>query len=99
MLDVGQDIHSLTEFMTRTPEFLAQLKETGRAVLLTVNGHAELAVTSAQTFRRILEALDTLDAIQSIRRGLNDVKAGRTRPAKDFFARFRNDRNLPERPT
>jgi PHD/YefM family antitoxin component YafN of YafNO toxin-antitoxin module len=98
MLDVSQDIHSLTEFKTNTPAFLAQLKESGRAVLLTVNGQAEVAVTSASTFQRILEALDTLDAIQSIQRGLDDVKAGRTTPAEEFFARFRKERDLPERP-
>ncbi len=94
MLDVSQDIHSLTEFKTRTPEFLTQLRQTDRAVLLTVNGRAEVAVMSAATFQRVLEALDT---IRGIKAGLEDVKAGRTRPAEEFFTEFRKKNGLPAR--
>jgi PHD/YefM family antitoxin component YafN of YafNO toxin-antitoxin module len=97
MLDVSQDIHSLTEFKTRTPEFLTQLRKTDRAVLLTVNGRAEVAVMSAATFQRVLEALDTLDTIRGIKAGLEDVKAGRTRPAEEFFTEFRKKNGLPAR--
>ncbi|MBL8803864.1 MAG: type II toxin-antitoxin system Phd/YefM family antitoxin [Planctomycetes bacterium] len=98
MLDVSQDIHSLTEFKTRTPEFLARLQQSERAVLLTVNGKAEIAVMSAATFQHVLEALRTLDAIRGIEAGLEDMKAGRTRPADDFFAELRRKRGLAERP-
>jgi PHD/YefM family antitoxin component YafN of YafNO toxin-antitoxin module len=97
MIDVSRDIHSLTEFKTRTPEFLAELQASERAVLLTVNGRAEVAVMSAATFQRVLDALDTLDAIRGIKAGLDDVKAGRTAPAEEFFAQFRKKHNLPER--
>ncbi len=94
MLDVSQDIHSLTDFKTRTPEFLSQLRQSDRAVLLTVNGRAELAVMSAATFQRVLVAIETLDALRGIRAGLEDGKAGRTRPADEFFAKFREQRDL-----
>ncbi len=97
MIDVSRDIHSLTEFKTRTPEFLAELRENGRAVLLTVNGRAEVAVMSAATFQHVLEALDTLDTIQGIKAGLDDVKDGRSASAEEFFARFRKEHDLPER--
>lgn len=96
MIDLSQDIHSLTEFKTRTPEFLAQLRDSERAVLLTVNGRAEIAVMSAATFQRVLEALETLDTIRGIKAGLDDVKEGRTAPAEEFFARFRKTHDLPE---
>jgi PHD/YefM family antitoxin component YafN of YafNO toxin-antitoxin module len=86
MLDVSKDIHSLTEFKTKTPVFLEELREVGRALLLTVNGRAEIAVMGAATFQKVLEAMDTLDALRGIREGLDDVKAGRTRPANEFFA-------------
>lgn len=95
MLNVGQDIHSLTEFKTKTPEFLSKLRESGRAVLLTVNGRAEVAVMSAATFQRVLDALDALDAIRGIKAGLEDMKAGRTRPAEEFFAELREKRSPP----
>lgn len=97
MLDVSQDIHSLTEFKTKTAEFLSQLRKSDRAVLLTVNGRAEVAVMSAATFQRVLEALDALDAIRGIKAGLEDMKAGRTRPAAEFFGEFRKKQDLPRR--
>ena len=58
MLDFSRDIHSLTDFKTRTPKFLAQLKKPERAILLTINGKAELAVMSAATFQRLLDRLE-----------------------------------------
>jgi len=96
-VDVSQDIHSLTEFKTKTPQFLSQLRKGDRAVLLTVNGTAEVAVMSAATFQRVREALDTLDSLRGIEAGLEDMKAGRTRPAEEFFAEFRKKQGLPER--
>ena len=97
MLDVGQDIHSLTEFKTRTAEFLARLRKSGRASLLTVNGRAEVAVMSAATFQRVLEAFETLDAMRGIKAGLDDAKAGRTRPAEEFFAEVRGRKGRARR--
>lgn len=92
MLDVSQDIRSLTEFKTRTPEFLTRLRKNDRTVLLTVNGRAEIAVMSAKTFQRVLDALQTLDAVRGIQAGINDARAGRTRPAGEFFAELRKKR-------
>ena len=97
MLDVSQDIHSLTEFKRNTTEFLDKLKVNGRALLLTINGHAELAVMSAATFQRVLDAIDMLDAAEGIRGGIADMKAGRTRPAQKFFAEMRERSALPKR--
>lgn len=96
MLDVSKDIHSLTEFKTRTPEFLAELRESGRAVLLTINGRAELAVMSSSTFQRVLEALDLLESLQGLQSGVEDLEAGRTRPAAEAFRDLRRRRGLSE---
>lgn len=94
-LDVSRDIRSLTEFKTRTPTFQDQLKKSGRAFLLTVNGQAELAVMSASTFQRILEALDTLDALQGIREGLDQVRAGQAIPLEEAAAKLRRKLKVP----
>jgi PHD/YefM family antitoxin component YafN of YafNO toxin-antitoxin module len=92
MLDLAQDILSLTEFKTKTTEFVDQLRSSDRALLLTINGRAELAVMSAATFQRILEALDSVDAIRGIRAGLDEVREGKTQPASQYFTGFRKRR-------
>lgn len=94
MLDVSKDIRSLTEFKRETPKFLVELKQSGRAVLLTVNGEAEVAVMSASTFQRVLEAMDLLDSIRCIREGLDQAKRGEGMPADEFFASLRKKHGL-----
>lgn len=97
MLDVGQDILSLTEFKSRTTEFVDQLRGSNRALLLTVNGRAELAVMSAATFQRVLEAMDSLGALRGIRAGMDEVREGKTQSAGKFMAGFRKRKRLPGR--
>jgi PHD/YefM family antitoxin component YafN of YafNO toxin-antitoxin module len=97
MLDVSKDIRSLTDFKRDTPKFVDELKTHGRAVILTVNGSSELAVMSATTFQKVLEALDTLDAIKGIQEGLEQAKRGQGRPADEFFAEARKHLRRPVR--
>lgn len=88
-LDISKDFRSLTNFKRETPKFLDELKASGRALVLTVNGEAELAVMSAATFQRVLDALDLLDSLQCIREGLDQAKRGEGMPVDEFFATFR----------
>ncbi len=76
MLDISKDIHSLTEFKRNTTEFVSQMKESGRPVVLTVNGKAELMVQDATSYQKLLELIDRLEAIEGIRRGLNEARQG-----------------------
>jgi PHD/YefM family antitoxin component YafN of YafNO toxin-antitoxin module len=71
VLDVSKDIHSLTEFKTKTQGFLDELREVGRALLLTVNGRAEVAVLGAATFQNVLDALHDLETSRRHRDGLD----------------------------
>lgn len=55
MLDIKQDITSLSNFQRNTRDFLHRLKETARPVVLTVNGKAELVVQDAEAYQRLLD--------------------------------------------
>lgn len=83
MLDVSKDIHPLSEFQRNAKAFLARLKKTGRPAVLTVNGRSAMVVQDVKSYKKLLDAIDRAEAIEGIRRGLEDVKAGRTRPAKE----------------
>jgi prevent-host-death family protein len=93
-MDLSRDIHSLTEFKKNTPDFLKQLKDTGEPVVLTVNGKAELVVQDAASYQRLLNLAEEAKVIEGIRRGLQDVAAGRTQPIADAFAEIRRDLKL-----
>ena len=88
MLDLTQDIQSLTTFRRRSGEFLKQLKKSKRPVVLTVKGKAAAIVQDAAAYQRLLDIAAAADPHEGIRQGLEDVRKGRTRPAREFFAEF-----------
>jgi len=81
MHDMNQDTHSLSDFKRHTSEFMEQLEETGRPVVLTVNGKAKLVVQDAESYQKMIEALEEAKTLQAIA----EMKAGKGRPAKEFF--------------
>lgn len=95
MLDISRDIHSLSDFKRHTGGFLRQIRETGHPVVLTINGKAKLVVQDAAGYQKLLDFLDRLGAIAGIKRGLEDVKADRTRLAAKVFQDFRRKHGLP----
>jgi prevent-host-death family protein len=88
MLDITQDIQSLTTFRRRSSDFLKQLKKTKRPVVLTVKGKAAAIVQDAEAYQRLLDIAAQADAAEGIRQGLQDVRDGRVRPAREFFKEF-----------
>ena len=95
MLDITCDIQSLTTFRRRSGAFLKQLKRSKRPVVLTVNGKAAAIVQDAAAYQRLLDLAAQADASEGIRQGIEDTKAGKTRPAREFFAEFESQRGIP----
>src|SRR4051794_37622380 len=95
MLDITQDIQSLTTFRRRSGDFLKQLKKSKRSVVLTVNGKAAAIVQDAEAYQRLLDIAARADAYEGIRQGLDDVAHGRTRPAKNAFDAIRRQYAIP----
>ncbi|MGO8673958.1 MAG: type II toxin-antitoxin system Phd/YefM family antitoxin [Capsulimonadaceae bacterium] len=89
MINLHRDIHSLTDFKRNTGEFMKQMKESKAPVVLTVNGKAELVVQDAESYQALLERLEEVDAIEGIRRGLEQMERGEGRPVAEVFAEFR----------
>lgn len=90
------DIHSLTDFQRNAKAHLKHMKESGRPLVLTVNGKAALVVQDAESYQKLLDLVERAEAIAGIKRGLEDVKHGRTRPLKDALADLRRKRELPQ---
>ena len=82
MIDVTQDIHSLATFKRNSSGLMKQMKKTGRPLVLTVKGKAEVVVLDAKAYQ---EVASQLDAVASIRRGLAQARKGIGRPASDVF--------------
>jgi prevent-host-death family protein len=61
MLDIVNDIQSLTTFRRRSGDFMKQLKKTRRPVVLTVKGKAAI-VQDAEAYQRLLDIAAHADA-------------------------------------
>jgi PHD/YefM family antitoxin component YafN of YafNO toxin-antitoxin module len=91
------NIHSLTDFKRNTAAFMRRLKKSRTPEVLTVNGEARLVVMDAETYEQMVASFERADAIEGIRRGLEDAKAGRVLPAKRAFDMIRMKHKIPER--
>jgi prevent-host-death family protein len=84
-MDLSRDIHPLTDFKRNTAEFLAQLKQTGHPLVLTINGKAELVVQDAKSYQRLLDLAERLETIQAVKDSLASVERGEGRPLDTVF--------------
>jgi len=89
MIDLTNDIDSLSEFKRHTPEFIKRLKAGGRPVVLTVNGKAEVVVQDAASYQKLVEIAERVERMDALRASLEDMKAGRVSPAADMLAEMR----------
>ena len=82
MIDVTQDIHSMTTFKRNSAGLMKRIKKTGRPLVLTVKGKAEAVLLDAAAYQ---DVADHLDAVAGIRRGLAQAKKGLGRPVDEVF--------------
>ena len=55
VMNLAQDVLPLTEFREKSKHFVAQLEETRRPLILTVNGRAKLVVMDVQVYQELID--------------------------------------------
>ena len=75
MINLSQDIQSLSTFKRNTNELINQMKETGNPLILTVNGKAELVVQDAASYQKILDHIKQLETIIERKKELEPTKS------------------------
>src|SRR5436190_240530 len=58
MLDIANDIRSLSDFKRNTSELLDRIKKTGNPLVLTINGKAEVVIQDAEAYQELLERVE-----------------------------------------
>jgi prevent-host-death family protein len=96
-MKLTRDIQSLSTFKRDTAKLVRQMKKTGRPVILTVNGKAELVVQDAASYQKLLEAQHKMETIEDIKRGLESMKRNGGKQAEKFFTEFFAEKGIPER--
>lgn len=91
-MDLEQDIRSVTELKRHTREILEQVHQTGRPVVLTVNGKAGAVLMDVKTYEKHLKASNLAKLLAEAEQ---DIAAKRTRPIRAFLREFKGGRKIP----
>ncbi|HWE02093.1 MAG TPA: type II toxin-antitoxin system Phd/YefM family antitoxin [Tepidisphaeraceae bacterium] len=82
------EIHPVTDFTRKPKEYIQRIKETGNPEVLTVNGHAEIVVQSADAYQRLLEAAELSETLPVLQKSLAEAKQGKGKPARDVLKKL-----------
>ena len=96
MLNLSQDIRSLTDFKRRTASFVKQIKQRRRPVVLTVNGRAELVVQDAESYQKLLDLADRFEALSAVQEGMAQSGRGEGISLGEFDRRMRKKHGIPD---
>lgn len=91
-IDFTEDIHSVTDLKRHTRDILAHVRQTGRPVVLTVNGRADAILIDAKTYEKHLKASNLSRLLLPAEQ---DVLEKRTRPMKSFLKDFKHGHKVP----
>ena len=94
MINLSQDIQSLSTFKRKTNELIGQIKETGNPLILTVNGKAELVVQDAVSYQKLLDQIQHLETMIGIKKGLEDVAKGDIQSLNQFIEEMQNKHEI-----
>ncbi|MFN0117580.1 MAG: type II toxin-antitoxin system Phd/YefM family antitoxin [Elusimicrobiota bacterium] len=87
VFNFNDDIRSVTDLKRHTKDILAQIHETGRPVVLTVNGRADAILIDAKTYEKYLKASNLSKMLVQAEQ---DIQSKRTTPMKKFLKSFKN---------
>ncbi len=93
MHELSKDTHSLSDFKRNTSKLVEQMEETGRPIVLTINGKAKLVVQNVASYQRMMETIEDAKTL----RALLAAKAGKGRRAAEFLEELRQQYGFPEK--
>lgn len=95
MLDTTTETAAVIRPARNAVELIQQLKEAGEPVVLAINGKVELAIEDETSHEKLLDLIDRLETIEGIRIGLEEMKAGKGRPAEELFEELGQKYKIP----
>lgn len=88
------DITSFTEHRQNLRSHLEQVRETGRPLFVTTNGHTDAVVLSPEAYDALSEKAELAESLASIERSRDQVRRGKTRAAKAALKKLADELGL-----
>ena len=76
----------LADFARDAQAHVARIKATKAPETLTVDGRGEVVVLDAEGYQALLDRIEKVELVESLRQGIRDAEAGKGRDAEEFFA-------------
>ena len=86
-ISLTEDFKTAAELQSRTQEILQQIQRTGRPVVVTMQGKPAVVMMDAMAYE---QHLHNMKLARLLAEGEADVRAGKTRPASEFFKELRS---------
>jgi prevent-host-death family protein len=90
-ISLTEDIRTLAELRAEPLAIVKQARQTGRPVVVMNKGKADVIVMDAASFERQLKVANLARLLAE---GEADVRAGRTKPVREFFDELRRDKKI-----
>ena len=95
MLDT-RNICPLSDFQRNAKDFISQLKDSQKPIVLTVNGKASVVIQDAESYQALLDALEIERSAATIQQRVKQFAIdGIDEDAKDALENLRGDLGLP----
>ena len=91
-LSLTEDVKTVSEVKQNLRAVLGQIRDTGRPVVVTVNGKPDAVLIDVDTYERKLKSLNLVSLLAE---GEQDVQQGRTRPARAFLKELKRAKKIP----
>ena len=75
------------------PSGLNELKESGKARLVHIQGGDSVIIQDAKAYQRLVEQVERAEAIVAIQEGIQSMKEGRGRPYKEVLSDLKRAHN------
>jgi prevent-host-death family protein len=93
MIDLN-NIHSLSEFQRNTKQYIQQMEQSEKPIVLTVNGAAQLVVQDAKAYQKLLERLEYAETVAALREGIQEIEQGKGVPGKEALEGLRRKHGI-----
>lgn len=91
-LSLTEDVKTVSELKRNLRAVFQQVHRTGRPVVVTVKGKPDMVLLDAAVYERKLKALNLAALLAE---GEEDIRRGRTQPAREVFEELRRVKKIP----
>ena len=88
------DITSFTEHRQHLRDHFRMVQASGRPLYVTTNGQTDAVVLSPEAYDALADKAELAESLAGIDRSLEDIREGRTHPAKPALRRIAKELGL-----